>query len=129
MKIFEIPLSNGQIVYMKKEEVTSDPAFEVDAKKFKELWIQMSGNIFVTAIKDDQEQTKYDSCEEKMANSQNNPIPFALLKNEMKGETHGFDDGCTRTKWLINHGAKSFYIHISPSIKPKLDSCIISKVD
>lgn len=141
---FEIPLLDGRIAYMKKPEKDFYCVVWVSTERFLTIWDKNQKNDTHTT------QKKYNEVDDIFKKSSISPVDYIhggivnlkrgissqvtsfMIKNFCPSvrniiykifptqKVFRFDDGITRTTWLINNGAQYFPVCCSPSQRLEL---------
>ncbi|MDR2744434.1 MAG: hypothetical protein LBB66_04470 [Desulfovibrio sp.] len=107
--VHQIHLSDGKSVYMHSDDMPEGYAVVwISVKKLLEIWheSQSFGNR-----KAEWFNKKYANTERSFSNCHDAPVPVSevgrFFNFEMDNFRFKFNDGATRVRWLINHGAQS----------------------
>ncbi len=122
--IFEVPLKDDRVVYMKTTyDHSMPPTLNVVLVSAARLY-QICGNEQLRKKNPGYwlQDSKFAEIEKAFANSRRYPVPLPIVGNPehpKDGLLH-FDDGITRTMWLFTYGAKHFPVYCSPTCSDRL---------
>ncbi len=112
--IFEIPLANGKIVYMKGEESEFYSIVVVDTDKFLKFWDPDESKVHLP-----KDAPKYVNASLAFEQSREYPVPLSEVGGPLvyKEPEMNFRmvDGTTRLQYLIDNGVSKFPVYIPPS--------------
>lgn len=111
--IFEVPLADHQLVYLRGESTIEDPIIWVTVKGFWKIWAphQRDGRK-----PDSWYHPKYTLAQTSFIQSKEYPVPVPQAGDPIKINGRWLltmRDGATRIQWLADHGATSFPLGVS----------------
>lgn len=128
--IFEIPIKEGRQVYMQHSLEFDSKGFIIilDTKKFIKIWRKSKNDSRIPNYHIGDEKLwrtdyKFHSAEQGFEDGKKNPVPVTAgidCIGKFPNCNVSFNDGVTRTIWLLANGAEYF-----PIVVPDMDSAII----
>ena len=115
--VWEMPLGTHPTpVYMeiKRSPFNNDQRhiFFVDPARFLELWLKQP-EAHAVPLQDMPRDPKFQFAKEGFSCGRECPVPFATVgaTRDAAGVSMGFDDGITRTFWLLYHHVAALPLH------------------